>query len=457
MTIFLTTQYLEEADELGRPGRHHRRRPHRRRGHARPSSSAPSAHDVIVARVDGDADPARRGRSTACPSVDAVEAHGTTSSSSASTNGSADDQPGRGRAGTTPTSRSATSRCARRRSTTCSSSSPATASSTDDDHADAPTTPTTGRPTDRRRRTGGRPMTTIDVATPVDLTVRPPGPTGFVHDTVTIAGRALRAVPRDLEAVIPPVFIALFFFVVNIATLQSLTEGIDRRLRLHGVPDADRDPARRHRRLAGAGARARRAGRLLRPAAAHPGPAHCRSCSGHMVADVAVAAGAHRADPRRSASSSACASRPAPLGVLVFIAHRRAVEPGLRRLRLRDRAEDRQPGRGATRASCCSSRSCSSRRRTCPAIAAHGWLDTVAAWQPGHLPARGAALAGPRSAGTWSDLGAGAARHRDRRRREHVAVLRRPPRPGPPVLIRPTSGGLRNPAPRPHNRARWGA
>ena len=47
---------------------------------------------------------------------------------------------------------------------------------------------------------------------------------GFVHDVVTIAGRALRALPRDLEAVIPPIFIALFFFVVNIGTLQRLTE-----------------------------------------------------------------------------------------------------------------------------------------------------------------------------------------------------------------------------------------
>ncbi len=48
---------------------------------------------------------------------------------------------------------------------------------------------------------------------------------GFVHDVVSIAGRALRALPRDLEAVVPPVFIAIFFFVVNIATLQRLTEG----------------------------------------------------------------------------------------------------------------------------------------------------------------------------------------------------------------------------------------
>ena len=48
-------------------------------------------------------------------------------------------------------------------------------------------------------------------------------PAGFVHDLVTIAGRALRAVPRDPAGVIPPVFIALFFFIVNIATLKKLT------------------------------------------------------------------------------------------------------------------------------------------------------------------------------------------------------------------------------------------
>ena len=48
-------------------------------------------------------------------------------------------------------------------------------------------------------------------------------PAGFGHDLTCIAGRALRAVPRDPAAVIPPVFIALFFFVVNIATLDKLT------------------------------------------------------------------------------------------------------------------------------------------------------------------------------------------------------------------------------------------
>jgi ABC-2 type transport system permease protein len=48
-------------------------------------------------------------------------------------------------------------------------------------------------------------------------------PAGFVHDLASIAGRALRAVPRDPAAVLPPVFIALFFFIVNIATLKKLT------------------------------------------------------------------------------------------------------------------------------------------------------------------------------------------------------------------------------------------
>ena len=49
-------------------------------------------------------------------------------------------------------------------------------------------------------------------------------PAGLMSDITAIAGRALRAVPRDLEAVIPPIFIALFFYLVNIGTLSNLTE-----------------------------------------------------------------------------------------------------------------------------------------------------------------------------------------------------------------------------------------
>jgi ABC-2 type transport system permease protein len=65
---------------------------------------------------------------------------------------------------------------------------------------------------------------TIDPRPTADAGIRP-RPTGFLHDTATIAGRALRAVPRDLEGVIPPILIAIFFFVVNVATLQNITEG----------------------------------------------------------------------------------------------------------------------------------------------------------------------------------------------------------------------------------------
>ena len=42
-------------------------------------------------------------------------------------------------------------------------------------------------------------VTTSPVHTaPVAVSHIRPRPTGFVHDTLTIAGRALRAVPRDL-------------------------------------------------------------------------------------------------------------------------------------------------------------------------------------------------------------------------------------------------------------------
>jgi ABC-2 type transport system permease protein len=68
-------------------------------------------------------------------------------------------------------------------------------------------------------------MTTI-AADPAPGDVLRARPAGLVHDVTAIAGRALRAVPRDLEAVIPPVFIAVFFFLVNVATLEGLTAQI---------------------------------------------------------------------------------------------------------------------------------------------------------------------------------------------------------------------------------------
>lgn len=64
---------------------------------------------------------------------------------------------------------------------------------------------------------------TTTLGTLAPSTIRP-RQAGFGRDVVAIAGRALRGIPRDLEAVIPPVFIALFFFVVNLGTLENLTE-----------------------------------------------------------------------------------------------------------------------------------------------------------------------------------------------------------------------------------------
>jgi ABC-2 type transport system permease protein len=64
--------------------------------------------------------------------------------------------------------------------------------------------------------------TITPTATPFAEVIRA-RPAGFLRDLGSIAGRALRAVPRDPAAVVPPVFIALFFFIVNIATLKKLT------------------------------------------------------------------------------------------------------------------------------------------------------------------------------------------------------------------------------------------
>jgi len=51
-------------------------------------------------------------------------------------------------------------------------------------------------------------------------------PSGFLKDLVTVAKRAIRAVPREPEAFLPALFIPTFFFVVNVGALQDLTESI---------------------------------------------------------------------------------------------------------------------------------------------------------------------------------------------------------------------------------------
>ncbi len=50
---------------------------------------------------------------------------------------------------------------------------------------------------------------------------------GFVSDLLAVAGRAVRAIPREPESVIPALVVPLFFFVVNVGSLQSITESVD--------------------------------------------------------------------------------------------------------------------------------------------------------------------------------------------------------------------------------------
>ena len=46
----------------------------------------------------------------------------------------------------------------------------------------------------------------------------------FLRDIVSVAERALRSIPRDVEGVIPALVIPVFFFVVNVGALQDQTE-----------------------------------------------------------------------------------------------------------------------------------------------------------------------------------------------------------------------------------------
>jgi ABC-2 type transport system permease protein len=52
------------------------------------------------------------------------------------------------------------------------------------------------------------------------------GQSGYVHDLLTVARRALRIARRDPEAIIPPLVIGAFFFAVNIGSLQAITERV---------------------------------------------------------------------------------------------------------------------------------------------------------------------------------------------------------------------------------------
>ena len=53
-----------------------------------------------------------------------------------------------------------------------------------------------------------------------------PRPAGFRADTMSVALRAVRAIPREPEAVIPALVVPIFFFVVNIGALENVTQTI---------------------------------------------------------------------------------------------------------------------------------------------------------------------------------------------------------------------------------------
>jgi ABC-2 type transport system permease protein len=49
-------------------------------------------------------------------------------------------------------------------------------------------------------------------------------PAGFVADLLSVAGRAVRQIPREPESVIPALVVPVFFFVVNVGALEKLAQ-----------------------------------------------------------------------------------------------------------------------------------------------------------------------------------------------------------------------------------------
>jgi ABC-2 type transport system permease protein len=54
---------------------------------------------------------------------------------------------------------------------------------------------------------------------------------GFVADLVSVAGRALKSIPREPEMLGPALFIPIFFYVVNVGALQDFSQA--------GIPNFD--------------------------------------------------------------------------------------------------------------------------------------------------------------------------------------------------------------------------
>jgi ABC-2 type transport system permease protein len=109
-------------------------------------------------------------------------------------------------------------------------------------------------------------------------------PAGFLRDLRSVAYRAIRAVPREPEFIIPAIVIPVFFYFVNIGALERIAEGTAdvSDFRAFQLPVAIIFAVTGISRV---GARDRHPGRLLRP----PADAPIRRVAlllGLMVADL---------------------------------------------------------------------------------------------------------------------------------------------------------------------------
>ena len=215
----------------GRPGRHHRPAASSS-PRARPTLKRSIGDDVIIARIDGDADAALARRATASTASTGVELHGDELTIAAA-DGAAVISPvavalsGAGcGCGTSP--------CAPPRSTTCSSSSPATASN------------------DGRHAPGGRPMTAVDRRPRAADRAPPSGPARRASSPTWSASPAgpLRGIPREPEDAHPRAVHPAVLLRRERRRPAGLQRGGHPGLRLQGLPAAGRDHLRRHRHLA---------------------------------------------------------------------------------------------------------------------------------------------------------------------------------------------------------------
>ncbi len=69
-------------------------------------------------------------------------------------------------------------------------------------------------------------MTTAAPATTGPGPAVSPRKAGFVADVVSVAGRAVRSIPREPESVIPALIVPIFFFVVNTGSLTDITSQV---------------------------------------------------------------------------------------------------------------------------------------------------------------------------------------------------------------------------------------